>query len=268
MWHRHCRIILKGWDSAITRYTISKVIREMRDPDKIVGNRISGILEGLWKERTILKLNILGMDYEGLSIVTGIENENGNPSFLIDYPAGSGDIFRRSIGKRILFEFSGKEKIQYSFRSIIHGVDGDDIRIGFPAAIERIQRRKHFRISVPSGTRIIFDTMKNRYEFNVVNLSKGGALINQKAHLRDKGLLYIGGYLKNFWLVYDEGREQKRICVRKADIRRIEKETGRGRYNYAIKFLEVKKEEEKEIWDFIYRCQRRVLTRRSYADGD
>jgi c-di-GMP-binding flagellar brake protein YcgR len=39
---------------------------------------------------------------------------------------------------------------------------GDEIRIGFPEFIERIQRRKHFRLKVPIGTELHFEVDSKR----------------------------------------------------------------------------------------------------------
>ena len=52
--------------------------------DRIYGDKIIGLLTLLKKERTVLKLNLLGKDYERLTIVTGLVDEKESSYFLID----------------------------------------------------------------------------------------------------------------------------------------------------------------------------------------
>jgi hypothetical protein len=47
----------------------------MMTPDKISGNKIFETFEQLYRNRTLLRLNVLGTGFEGLTIITGIEKE-------------------------------------------------------------------------------------------------------------------------------------------------------------------------------------------------
>ena len=236
----------------------------IRGPDKIIGKKIIYLLEQARRNRGMLKIKILGTGYEGLTIVTRIDSGN-SPSFLVDCPGNAGEIIKNSKGKRVIFEFSGEDKIQYSFRTYIVHIEKEDLRIELPETIERMQRRNHFRITVPPGTVAIFRTMNKRYDFNVVDLSEGGTLLNQKACFHDSGLLYVGGFLEDVRIVNNEGKQKTGIGIRKAEIKRIEKNLEAGRYDYALCFTEIGKKEQEEIRKFINKCQREMLKRRSFS---
>ncbi len=235
----------------------------MDNLDTITGEKILIMMERLQRDGTILKMEILKMEYKGFTIITDIQKRHS--SFLIDYPGGPKEVIIGSTGRRVSIEFSGEDGMQYSFRSTIVGFEDENIVMSFPEAIERIQRRKFFRVAVPPGTLIILNTYNKRYDFNVLNLSEGGALINQKARFHDKGLLFVGGQLKNLYIVNYEDNRNTRIGVKEAEIIRVEKNSETNRYLYALQFINLGNKEKEDIRAFIYRCQRNALKRRSFA---
>ena len=236
----------------------------MEAPDRLIGKKINGIIDQLQKEKTILKLNILDIGYKGLSIVIGVDRDDRNSFFLIDYPGGSRDMLSKASGKSVFFEFNDLDNIQYSFRSIVEKVAQDSIWIRFPEGIDRKQRRKYFRIATPPGTRITFDISGRRYDLNVINLSEGGALINQRSSRHEEALFCKDGEFRNISLVRNEGDLRTRISIKKAKIVRIKKNPEIGRYSYGLQFLEMGIAEKEGIREFIYKCQRRDLKSRSF----
>ena len=236
----------------------------METPDRIIGKKINGIIDQLQKEKTILKLNILDIGYKGLSIVIGVDSDERNSFFLIDYPGGSRDILAKASGKVVFIEFNDLDNIQYSFRSVVEKVAKDSIWIRFPEGIDRKQRRRYFRIATPPGTRITFEMSGRRYELNVINLSEGGALTNQKASHHEEELFCRDGELRNIFLVRNEGDLRASICIKKTRIVRIKKNPETGRYSYGLQFLEMGIAEKEDIRKFIYKCQRRDLKSRSF----
>ena len=85
----------------------------LQDSEKISGNKLVDVFRRLQKDRTILRLNLIGKGYEGLTIVTDIRADNGYPYLLIDYPGGSGKTIADSEGGRAFFEFSGEDNKLY-----------------------------------------------------------------------------------------------------------------------------------------------------------
>ncbi|MBW2610123.1 MAG: PilZ domain-containing protein [Deltaproteobacteria bacterium] len=236
----------------------------MQDTDRISGTRLFKVFDQLQKDRTILKLNILKTGYEGLTIVVGVDTSNGIPYFLVDTPGGSREIIRETGGGRAFFEYSGEDKLQYNFRSVIDKVIGDDIRLKFPEVIKRIQRRRHFRVAPPLGTKMVLNIDNKRYAFNVINFSQGGALINQDSQLHKKSIFYVGAYLRGIDLICKEDFASAEIGIKKAEIKRMEKNSATGKYQYAIQFQAIERKKEAELRIFTYNCQREVLKRRSF----
>lgn len=236
----------------------------MQSPDIISGKKLIKTIKQLQRDRTILRINILGTGFEGLTVITDIISREDNPGILIDYPGGADDSVPYSYGKRILFEFRGKDRIHYRFRSVVSEVRENGIKIEPLESIERIQRRKHFRVDAPAGTMMIFNTQEKKYQFNVINLSEGGALINLKASFHNRILFNVGAKISNLFLMCEENNLNVRIKIKDAEILRTDKRPETGRYNYAIKFIGIDKDNIYEIREFIYKCQRILLKRRSY----
>ena len=238
----------------------------MMTPDKISGNKIYETFEQLYRNRTLLRLNVLGTDFEGLTIITDIEKEDRSHYLLIDYPGGSRKIIHNAVSRNIFLEYSGKDKLQYNFRTVIDHVDEKNIWLKFPSIIERIQRRKYFRVSPPIGTKVLFQSDSKAFSFNVLNISEGGMLINQDILHHDKKIFYVGGYVYNLALVNAEDSVKAKISIKKLEIRRMEPNPNTGKFNYAVQFLDLGKNGKEKIKDFIYRCQRDLLKRRNDID--
>lgn len=236
--------------------------------DRIYGDKIIGLLELLKKERTVLKLNLLGKDYERLTIVTGLIDENESSYFLIDYPGGFREILDdfgpdEAHEQRVVFEFIGSDKIPFAFRTVLDQVQGRDIRVKTPEYIERIQRRRHFRIEPPMDTKILFLRDTKKLENSVLNLSLGGALISPLVKPTLGSRLYPGEIVHNINLIAHKKIFKMRICIKKAMVRRAGKNSETGRYFYALRFMEIEKEDEKVLEKWLHKWQRAILQKRS-----
>lgn len=233
----------------------------MVEPDKITDEKRFAIIHELQRDRTIIRLNLLGKKFEGLTMVTGMNTINNVPYILIDRPNGSKEYLENSTGNRVFLEFIGKDRIQYHFKTVIEKAVDDDILIQFPEVINRVQRRKYFRIEPPFGTRMTFKADNRHFKFNVINLSMGGVLIAQDMGLHDKGTFFVGRYIRDILLICEEDGARARIKIKKADLIRIEKNEETGKCFYAIKFLDMDKDTREKLHVYIYCCQRVVLKR-------
>jgi len=236
----------------------------MDSQEKIYGKKVRKILEETKRDRIVLRLNLLGTGYEGLSIITGFENVNGESCLLIDYPSGFQDVASQIDEGRLFVEFNGPDRIQYTFRSYIHETLRDDLKIGFPESLERTQRRKHFRVTPPLGNKIRFSANGKRFEVSLINLSEGGALVSLAQQLHNHKELFVDGILRDLSLVDHEDPKKPHVSIQKAVIRRIEKKRDMNRSQYAIQFLHMKRIEASGLKAFIYECQRELLKKRNY----
>jgi hypothetical protein len=128
----------------------------MEDKDRIYGKRRFAFVDQLQNDWIVITLNLLGKDYERLTIVTGVVTENGTPYILVDIPDGFRETLKGDEKGTVLFDFIGKDKILYSFRTVVRRVTENHIWIEFPEFIESVQKRKHYRVVPPLGTRIYF----------------------------------------------------------------------------------------------------------------
>ena len=235
----------------------------MEDTGRIYGKKKFGLFDQLQKDRIAITLNLLGKNYERLTIVTGVVTENGIPYILIDIPTGFRETFQDDKKVRVLFDFMGKDKILYSFRTIVGRVAENDIWIEFPEFIERVQERKHYRIVPPPGTRIHFAMGAGEYEVNVVDLSLKGALISQSERFQKEVKLPDGEYVKNINLICEEKSLRLQIGIKKAQIRRIVKNSETGGYSYALQFIHIDMREKTELENWIFKAQREFLRKRN-----
>jgi c-di-GMP-binding flagellar brake protein YcgR len=235
--------------------------------ERITGNRLYDLLEQTRKERIMLQMNILGTGHEGLTMIIDISDRTElDKFFIIDYPSGMELLMPVEKGKKCFFEFNGQDRIQYNFRSFITRVEKDCLILKFPDEIERKQRRRHFRISTPPGTTIRIAHADNLYEFDVIDLSEGGALINDRSLTHDGKALFKGSNLMKLQLFCREERLSARINIHSAEIIRTDKKPDRNRQEYAVKFKEISKTDEKLLREFVYNCQRKALKRRGYME--
>jgi c-di-GMP-binding flagellar brake protein YcgR len=236
----------------------------MENQERITGETRVKVFRDLEKNKTVLTMTVIGRQFERLTIVTGLRKDNGIPFFLVDYPNGLAEAVPDADGSRVFFEYTGVDKVPYSFRSVIERITAEDLWIRFPDHIKRAQRRRHFRIETPVGTRLFFTANGKPYQTSVVNVSLGGILMFSQDRSFDRNTLFqVGDYLRSLSIVCDEGKVT-RVHVKKAEIRRIEKNPIKGSNYYGIQFLEMEQEEERALDRLIYDRQREILKKRSF----
>ena len=207
-------------------------------------------------------MNLLGKNFEGLTIITDIKKKKGIHYFIVDSPSGFGEIDQCTAGLRVLFEFTGRDHIQYAFRTQIGEMLGEDIWLKCPEALERIQRRKEFRIAPPLGTKVCFTIDDQSFETNAINISGGGALVNLHSKLHDDKLFHVDALIRDLTLVCREKVGKVRIDISQAEIRRIDKIVKINRYVYALQFSDMTLKEDDKLRDYISRCQRDLIKKR------
>ena len=114
----------------------------------------------------------------------------------------------------------------------------------------------------------MFQNGRGAYELNVMNISQSGALINQDVRLHDKSLFFTGSILRDISITASKENGGERIKIKRAEVKRVERNSFNGKYQYALHFLDVSKRDDSLIKGYIYRCQREVLKSRSYIAGD
>ncbi len=236
----------------------------METPELITGDRRTRIFRQLQKDRTVLTLRLLGRDYERLTMVIGVEQDGGQPSFLIDYPRG----FREAVSGipvwMLRFEFIGTDHLAYRFRTKGGRILKDGVHLPLPGAIERIQRRAHFRVEAPLGSTVRFPDPGpggDLLEMALVNVSVGGALMASRKAGGPSDSLGMDTEIRDLKLFFPLPDEDVTIPVRSAVVKRVESDGETGKPKYAVRFEPLPAAEADRLNELIWEIQRIQLRR-------
>jgi c-di-GMP-binding flagellar brake protein YcgR len=235
-------------------------------PEMISGKGVLRLLEQLREERIAVQMIVLGKDYERLTLVTGVRTVDKRQYLLVDCPARFSEDVKDHEGARVKMEFLGKDSVQYAFRSGVCAVSGNDILLEFPGSVERIQRRHHFRIAPPLGTTLSSARNGKLLKGPVTNLSEGGALLSLHEPREAKSRLWAGEEMRNLTLQCQAERLTASMRIKKAVVKREQKDPHTGRLLYALQFLDMDAKEKNALREFIFNCQREMLRRRSLIE--
>ena len=237
----------------------------MEDHEKIEDKDLLNLLKALQKDKTLVKMNLPGRDFERITIITRVRHRRQNPLFLIDYTQG----FREAVGDvkdvKMHFEFTREDKVNYSFSTYGWEIYRDEIGVKFPEFIERKQRRKDFRLAVPSDTKLHIQVDSTLLEMKVLNVSLGGTLavlVGRKEGCKDEKIFNAGEYLSDIEIVFPLEGEDLRVHIEKAMVVRLEEDQSKDKNCCALQFISMEEKEEKALTEFIYKYQRHVLQKK------
>jgi len=238
----------------------------MIEAEEIRGKNRVDILRQLVDDRTLVQVQLPGKDYERLTVITGVKDMIGKPSFSIDYPEGFEEAVSGMQEWKLRFQFTGKDRLQYVFRTTGGRLSKGRIWIVFPRVVERRQRRRHFRLDVPPGTKLLLTVGSARCEMRVENVSIGGALgplVCIEDMEEDGPLLRSGETLSHILLEFPSRGKKLKVHVKEASVIRWEQVNGkRDEYRYALQFKDMGTKEERTLAALIYKFQREYLRKR------
>jgi len=241
----------------------------MDTQNKIQGKKRRVVFEQLQNENTLIKMHIPKLGYEKLTMVIDVRRNGNDSFFIIDPPNDFHENVTDLDQTKIHFEFNFKEDVRYAFASAGGMILENEIWIVFPDIIERIQRRKDFRLEFPKGSRIRFQLKSIEHEMDLINLSMGGAYadisMNKKGEEKIP-FLKSGKTVHNIilWSPSEEGNLE--VLINKASIMRVEKQKTGKRCNLGLQFIEIDSTEVKTLKKLIYDIQRNFLQRRLKPD--
>ena len=239
----------------------------MHDPGKMQGAKLTSLFDELISKKQIISMSVAGTGYERLTCIVAIEQDPQGQYLLIDQPdgfsqaAGQGDLWD------LRFTFNGPDHLEYLFNTKTGEFSGGNLKIGFPDYVERLQRRKDFRINTLPGTRLIFVAKKLKGVIDMINISMGGAFgvlvkHNQKEFKgsvlsKDQRLYKVGIIFPG-----DKEIQETVVTINRAEVRRIEHDKERNRYRYAFEFTDMEKDQKHKLTQAIYHIQRQYLRNR------
>ena len=239
----------------------------MVDLGKIQGDKLSSLLRHLVEQKTILSVRLLGTNYERLTYITDIDDSGSDKSITIDLPEGFSRVVADKAGWRMAFNFNGPDNIEYLFEVQGGEMIPDGVRISYPLAIERLQRRSNFRVMTPSGTRMAITIEAKKGLINLINISLGGAygvITKHNFSGRREPFLDIGQNIDRVGIIFPEDYEQQEqiVVINKSRVVRIDHDQENNLYKYAFEFIEIDAVQQRKLTQCIYHIQRQSLMRR------
>ena len=237
----------------------------MEDPEKIEDKNMLNLLKALQKDKTLIKMNLPGRDFERITLITRIRHRRQNPVFLIDYTQG----FREAVvdvkDVKMHFEFTREDKVNYSFTTYGWEIYRDEIGVRFPEFIERKQRRRDFRLPVPPDTKLSCQMESTLLEMKVLNVSLGGTLavlVGRKEDHKTAPICNPGTHLSDIEMVFPLAEESLKVHIEKARVVRLEEDPSNKKNCCALQFVSIEERQEKALTEFIYKYQRHILQKK------
>jgi len=234
----------------------------MEETEKIRGEGLTMLLRQLQKDRTILHVHLQGTDYERLTLILQVKERPAGSFFQIDEPDGFREAIAAAEGWRLRFEFKGEGEVAFRFQTREGEIRGRELWVRFPYMMERLQRRQHFRMNPPLGTRITGTYEEQPLAFHVLNVSQSGALVSQDSHVPGNTAPKDRETLIDLMLTFPEDTPEQRIRIKKATVVAAEKDSIIGQQRYRLHFSDFDKDERVRFLKMIYMIQREFLRKR------
>lgn len=238
----------------------------MADAEKIKGEKLVEIFDQVIEKKILMSMYLMGSQYEQLTHILAMDSNVSPPNLIIDAPKGFGKVADNTQPWHLRFNFNGPDNLEYIFhtKGCIH--KGRDLHIPLPDYVERIQRRKNFRIDTPVGACMRFMVSKKECIINLNNISMGGtfgALVPSKSKKDQRSLLKMDQaiYRATLFFPADQEMEEQTISIKKVRVRRVERIREKKIYKYAFEFIDIDPIEKEKLTRSIYHIQRQILKR-------
>lgn len=239
----------------------------MVDTGKLQGEKLVALFKAVIERKIILSMHLMGSQYDRLTYMLGMDDQGDPPCLIVDHPEGIRLAGTDRGPWHLRFNFNGPDKLEYIFETKGGEIKGRDLRIPLPEYVERIQRRKNFRVDTPVGSEMHFNYNKDKCVIALINISLGGAYgvltkprnKDPRRHLLKKDQRL---YRLNLHFPAVEEMEAQHILIRKAEVRRVEKDKEKKIQKYALEFMDIDPKEKKALIRRIYHIQRLILQRR------
>lgn len=239
----------------------------MGEAVKVQGKKLIGLFNDLIEKKVIISMNVVGAGFDRLTCITGLAEELEGNYLIVDPP----EDFREAADVKDLwhlrFNFNGTDKLEYIFSTRGGEYSAQGLKIPFPEHVERLQRRRNFRIDTLTGTQMHFQLKKIQGMLDLINVSLGGVygvLTKHNFKFMRGPVLKMDQQVYDISLVFpgDHNRPGNTVYVKKAEVKRVEHDQDLGFYRYSFEFKEMEKDEQNKLTQAIYDLQRWYLQRR------
>ncbi len=225
---------------------------------------IPTIFNQLVEDKTLVSIEMVDGDFETLTLIIDARKEKSGNFFCLEAEGSFVKAIRRERDYRLKFEFTGRDRVRYSFFTTGGEIREDLIWIRFPDKIDRDQKRGDFRVSPLRQTKFYPRLKGKKLSMDVVNLSLGGALVMLDRGVESSPTLNVDHKLLDAEMVFPGAKdgESKKLVIKRALLMRVEEGPVKTRFQYAVKFLKVDFKNAQKLRRRIYDIQREELRRK------
>jgi c-di-GMP-binding flagellar brake protein YcgR len=217
---------------------------------------ILSALQYLLASRTPLKMEFPRTHFSWVTFLLDVRSTGNQTFLLIDNVKKFEQALAMRPDREISLEFKEKEGVPCLCRTKVIKKSAEGIWAELPKSIQRIQRRKDFRLEPPSDSKITLTMSSGETQVgNIQNVSMGGVAFI----LKKETIIHVGDALKEVRLKIPEGDQSIDFYISEAVVLRIEKEFDYGKSLVAIKFTNISNQVREEILAYIFRVQREMI---------
>jgi hypothetical protein len=237
------------------------------DSEKIQGDKCVLLFRQLIEQKIIVSMYVEGTDFEQLTVITGLEQTPFGEHLIIDAPSGFTAAVNNTNDWTLRFTLNGPDKLEYLFSTQGGTCSDNEIKVPFPESVQRLQRRKDFRVNTLPNTKLLFVNPDLKGVILLNNISMGGvfgALVKHSRKNSNGSLLDVHQLVRNIAITFPAHGdiEKQVVMIKKAKVVRIERDQQRHVYRYALEFKGMSRDQEALLRHTIYQIQRYYLKNR------
>jgi len=239
----------------------------MGETGKVQGEKLTELFNELVEKRSMVSMNVVGTSFDRLTCITGISQDDKGNYLLVDPPHDFSEAAAVKDQWHLRFNFNGPDHLEYIFSTRGGKFCKQGLKIPFPEHVERLQRRRNFRVNTLTGTQIQFKLKKIHGIIDLINVSLGGVygvLTKHNFKFMRGPVLKVDQQVHNVSMVFpgNQDRPGHTVYVKQAEVKRVEHDQDRGFYRYAFAFVDMEKQEQDKLTQVIYDLQRWYLQSR------
>lgn len=238
----------------------------MNLPEDRQTKAVEDALRELKKSRALIRAHIKEGAFERITLITDVRVFQKMLFFRLDEAEILRSVVEPLEAWKLTIEFSGKDQYPSFFETTSGQVVGNVFWFQAPDRIERLQRRRNFRLKAPTGASLEVMRYRKPIRLGLIDFSLGGVLClvdSVNPRMRRERIFKEGRTFKNARLIIPlESDPPAEIPVSKARIVRSDQNSLTGAYQYGLMFITLDSTAEKRLKDLLYRLQRAYLRKR------
>jgi c-di-GMP-binding flagellar brake protein YcgR len=238
--------------------------------DIIKGKSVTGIIDQLIADKTLVGVQIPAKELQWVGVVQARRLINNLPHFHLDTPKGSKSAYSSADNNLVLhLEYTGKDSLRYQFTCHDSTIIGNQLWVRMPESIRRIQNRNHFRIGVPDGSMLRLRLNDSVIDMALDNLSLGGAFADvrvQRRHGPFQPPLNVGQSVNDIEILFPPHMQFEPIQIKQGYVVRMDTRRMKMRVGFAFRFTEIDAANKSSLTSAIYDLQRIFLKSRLKLD--